>query len=135
MNKAEPILMFDGHCNFCNGTVNRLLHLDKKGRIKFVSLQSEVGKKLLKEAGFDESVPDSLVFLEGGKGHIYFGAVRALCQYLSFPYRVLGVMLHLLPLFLMNPAYRYFAKNRYRWFGRSAQCRIPRAEERDRFLE
>jgi len=39
------------------------------------------------------------------------------------------------PRVLRDAAYRAFAKNRYRLFGRSDQCRVPTPEIRARFLD
>ena len=38
------------------------------------------------------------------------------------------------PRFLRDPAYRFVARNRYSWFGRSDTCRVPTAVEKARFL-
>jgi predicted DCC family thiol-disulfide oxidoreductase YuxK len=31
--------------------------------------------------------------------------------------------------------YRFIANNRYRWFGKKLQCRIPTVDLKDRFLD
>jgi predicted DCC family thiol-disulfide oxidoreductase YuxK len=38
------------------------------------------------------------------------------------------------PRWLRNPVYRTIARNRYRWFGRRATCRLPTADETRWFL-
>ena len=38
-----------------------------------------------------------------------------------------------LPSPLRDPIYRWIARNRYRWFGKRDTCRVPTAEERERF--
>ena len=41
------IILFDGICNLCNGTVSFIVKRDKRKLFRFVSLQSEAGKTLL----------------------------------------------------------------------------------------
>ena len=38
--EAAPIVLFDGHCNFCSGVVNFLLARDARGVLRFAALQS-----------------------------------------------------------------------------------------------
>ena len=39
-----------------------------------------------------------------------------------------------LPKRLRDPLYRWVARNRYRWFGRRAQCFVPSATDHELFL-
>lgn len=45
----RPIILFDGVCNLCNGSVNLAIDNDSQARFRFASLQSEVGKALKRE--------------------------------------------------------------------------------------
>ena len=47
MKKENPILLFDGVCNLCNGAVNFLMKRDNKKQFCYVPLQSERGKELV----------------------------------------------------------------------------------------
>jgi predicted DCC family thiol-disulfide oxidoreductase YuxK len=44
------------------------------------------------------------------------------------------VVLVVVPRFLRDAVYRFIARNRYRWFGKSETCRVPTPELRARFL-
>ena len=48
-----PILLFDGHCNFCNAWVRFIVRRDTAKKILFAPLQSPVGRKMLEEKKFD----------------------------------------------------------------------------------
>ena len=52
---------------------------------------------------------------------------------LGWPWRALSV-LRAVPRRVRGPVYRLVARNRYRWFGRRTACRLPSADERERFL-
>lgn len=43
MNKSDPeheLIVFDGHCVFCWGFAQFVIHHDKEGWFRFVSMQS-----------------------------------------------------------------------------------------------
>jgi predicted DCC family thiol-disulfide oxidoreductase YuxK len=44
-------------------------------------------------------------------------------------------VLRLVPRMMRDPAYRWLARNRYRWFGRSDACWLPAPEHAARFLD
>ena len=70
-----PILLFDGHCNLCNAWVNFIIKRDPPGRIRFASLQSPAGSRLLEDHKIDANYIDSLVLFEEDKFdicHLYF---------------------------------------------------------------
>ena len=47
--KSKPVLLFDGVCNLCNNFVQFVIKRDDRDQIRFASLQSEVGKALIKD--------------------------------------------------------------------------------------
>ena len=49
------------------------------------------------------------------------------------PWRVLSV-LRILPTWFRDLVYRYIARHRYRWFGRTDECRVPTPDIQSRFL-
>lgn len=52
-----PIVFFDGVCNICNHSVNTLLKLDRKGRLRYASLQGPLASHLF---GPLQGDPDSV---------------------------------------------------------------------------
>jgi predicted DCC family thiol-disulfide oxidoreductase YuxK len=50
-------------------------------------------------------------------------------------WRLVGVVLELIPRALRDWGYRVVASNRYRLFGRFETCMVPGAENRNRFLD
>lgn len=130
-----PVVLFDGVCNLCQGSVQWMIARDKAERLRFASLQSEAGKKLLAQHGIDapEGDPDSILFVEAGKVYDRSEAVLRMSRHLSLPWRLGGVFL-VLPRFLRDPLYKYIARNRYRWFGKTEVCWMPTPALRQRFL-
>lgn len=130
---THPIILFDGVCNFCNRMVNFAIRNDKKGKLKFTSLQSESGVRL-KEQFQISPTADTIIFIENGKSYTYAKAAIRICKYLDWPAKALYAFV-IIPSFISQPFYKWFAKRRYKWFGKKETCMIPTAAIRARFLE
>jgi predicted DCC family thiol-disulfide oxidoreductase YuxK len=132
MNR-KPIILFDGVCNLCNGAVNFVIQRDKRSVIRFASLQSNAGQQLLKQYNLPNNIFNSFVFIEESKIYTQSGAALKVCKYLTALWPVLYGFI-IVPEFIRDSIYKWVAKNRYKWFGKSAQCMIPTPEIKDRFL-
>ena len=128
-----PILLFDGHCNFCNSWVRLIVNRDNAKKILFAPLQSPVGRKMLEEHQIDVNYVDSLVFFEEEGFSVSSSAALRIFSYLDGGERYLQ-LLAIVPRPLRDAFYHFMAKYRYKWFGRSEQCMIPTPELRERFL-
>ena len=128
-----PILLFDGHCNFCNAWVRLIVRRDTAKNILFAPLQSSVGRKMLEEHKIDVNYNESLVFFEEERFSVSSTAALRIFSYLDGWERHLKI-LTVLPRPLRDAVYRFFAKYRYKWFGRREQCMVPNTELRERFL-
>ena len=128
-----PILLFDGHCNLCNTWVHFIVKRDSAGTIRFASLQSPAGRRLLEEHKIDENYIESLVFFEEEKYSVSSSAALRTLSYLDGWQKHL-IFLAVVPRSLRDLVYRFIARNRYKWFGRREQCMIPTTELSKRFL-
>ena len=129
-----PILLFDGHCNLCNAWVNFIVKRDSSSTIRFASLQSLAGKRLLEEHKINPNYVDSLVFFEEDEVSLSSTAALRILAYLDGWERHL-INLIFLPRTLRDLVYRFVAKNRYKWFGRKEHCMVPTVELSKRFLQ
>ncbi|MFM2164362.1 MAG: hypothetical protein RL325_799 [Planctomycetota bacterium] len=137
MDDAPTIILFDGVCNLCSGTVRFLVKRDRAARFRFASLQSDAARRICREHGLPEPVmpqPASIVVIADGRALERSDAALAIAALLPFPWPLLGVF-RLLPRALRDWAYRIVASNRYRWFGRSDTCMAPAPELRARFID
>lgn len=55
-DSESTILLFDGVCHFCHAAVHFIIRRDPEARVRFASMQSEVGKRLLKKRGLTRPV-------------------------------------------------------------------------------
>jgi len=130
----KKIILFDGVCNLCNNAVNFIIEYDKKDVFRFASLQSEIGKQLTLERRIDTEKIDSIILIEPGKAyHIKSNAALHIAQELKGGYQLLGQLLFL-PGGFRNFVYDFIAKNRYKWYGKKDNCRIPSPELKAKFL-
>ena len=134
MPTPGPLLLFDGVCTLCDRSIQFVLDHEPAGEIRFASLQSEAGRAALAEHGLDTDVTDSVVFIDQGRAQTRSDAALAVAARLDTPWRWLGWS-RVLPRSLRDHVYDWVARNRYRWFGTRASCRMPNVETRARFLD
>ncbi len=127
------IILFDGVCNFCNGSVNFVIEHDKAGYFKFAPLQSEAGEKLAAEHGISRIETDSVILIEDGKAYTLSTAALRIARKLDGIWSAAYAAV-IVPRPVRNIFYKLFAKNRYRFFGRTEACMMPTPDVRARFL-
>jgi predicted DCC family thiol-disulfide oxidoreductase YuxK len=133
MNPVQPIVLFDGICNYCNAMVNFAIRFDRKKRLKFAALQSAAGGRLKQEFNVPAAI-DSVILIDRDRAFTYSDAAIRITKFLSFPANILYALI-IIPRFIRQPVYRWIARNRYKWFGKKETCMIPRSNVKDRFLD
>lgn len=134
MIENEPVIVFDGVCLLCSRWVRFVLRHDRSGRIRFASMQSANGRALLERFGLDPDDPLSLLYIVDGHGFHDSDAILRVLASFGGAWRLTAVF-RLLPRALRDVLYRWLARNRYRWFGRSDQCFVPAPDQAARFLD
>jgi predicted DCC family thiol-disulfide oxidoreductase YuxK len=129
----QPVILFDGVCNFCNTTVNFIIDKDKKKRFKFTALQSEAGQKILKTFNLNVTDFDTIILTAGHRYYEKSTAALKIAKGLGGIWKLFYVFI-IVPAFIRDFFYDIIAKHRYRWFGKKDKCRIPTNEEREKFL-
>jgi predicted DCC family thiol-disulfide oxidoreductase YuxK len=131
--KDNPVVLFDGVCNFCNGGVNYIIRQDKKKIFRFAPLQSDAGQKILSQYQLPTKDFNSFVVVHNGKA--YNKSTAGLVVWGLLPWYWKWTQLFwIVPRFIRDAVYDFVARNRYKWFGKREQCMIPTADVRGRFL-
>jgi predicted DCC family thiol-disulfide oxidoreductase YuxK len=133
LSDDRPLVIFDGVCHLCNASVAFIINRDPAGVFRFAPLQGAHAAQILGDVSADFRAADSVMLVENGRIYDKSEAALRICRRLSLPWRWLWV-LRLIPKGFRDWIYSLVAKNRYRWFGRSQECMIPRADWRNRFL-
>jgi len=126
------IVFFDGVCNLCQGSVRYLIKHDKKGVLKFASLQGNYAKDFVNETEIQSM--QSILFFDGKMLYKKSTAVLKLSSLLGGWHQLL-LLGYILPRFIRDCLYNIVAKNRYRWFGKKDQCMLPSKGFENRFLD
>lgn len=129
----SPIVLFDGVCNYCNRWVNFIIRHDKQKKFRFAALQSNTGKKLLKQYSISEK-EDSVVLIYNEKAHIKSTAGIHIMYHLGSIYSLVFMFI-IIPAYIRDFYYDIIARNRYKWWGKKEVCMIPTQDIKDRFLE
>lgn len=129
----NPILLFDGVCNFCNSAVQFIIKRDPKGVFRFSALQSETGQQCLSRHEMPVDQLSTLVLVEGERVYLRSTAALRIARRLRFPWPALYLFI-VVPRPLRDPVYNWIARHRYQWFGKRDACMIPSPEVRSRFL-
>jgi predicted DCC family thiol-disulfide oxidoreductase YuxK len=132
--REHPIVLFDGVCNLCEGTVRFAIERDPAARFRFAPLQSSLGRALLAHHGLDPDALDAVVLVDGDGAHERSTAALRIAAGLRAPWRWLAPILLWIPRALRDAVYGGVARHRYAWFGRRDECLVPTPEIRARFL-
>ena len=128
------IVVFDAQCLLCNGWVQFLLRHDRRGIVRFASIQGAIGQSLLAQAGLKVDGLQTLLVVDGTRAWQHTSAILRVLDVLGWPWR-LAWGAWLVPAPLRDTLYRWVARNRYRLFGRSETCAMPPLNYAERFLD
>jgi predicted DCC family thiol-disulfide oxidoreductase YuxK len=127
------IVFFDGHCILCNSSVDFLLRKDKKRKLKYASLQSDLSKSFLLHINKQALNEDTVIFYHQGQLLVRSDAVLKIAGLLGFPYSLL-IVFKIIPRPWRDNIYDYIARNRLSWFGRNDNCRVPDESTSERII-
>ncbi len=137
------LVIFDGHCGFCNGSVRWSLRRDRFDRLRFIASESPRVSGLLVRLGISAldspSGPGSIVVIRepdrpSEQVLVRSSAVIAILAALPGPWPALAFVLSCIPRPLRDFGYQIVARLRYRIWGRLESCPLPTPAERARFL-
>jgi predicted DCC family thiol-disulfide oxidoreductase YuxK len=121
---SDRIVVYDGHCHLCSGWIRFFEQHRVEPPFSLLPSQSERGRALLVQHGIDPDDPTT--FLVVDRGTVYT-ASDATVHLLTRPGGAWGLLagLRIIPRSWRDAVYGLIARNRYRWFGRRATCRLP----------
>lgn len=132
---GQHIILFDGVCNLCNGSVHFVLKHEKGPIFRFASIQSESGKKLLTWCGLPPDFSDAVIYIENGKIHLGSTAALKIGQRLKLPWSTISSIGLPVPKIIRDWVYKQIGIHRYQWFGKREVCMVPTKELKARFYD
>ena len=130
----EKLVIFDGHCVICNGSVRTIAANDVTGSIRFTHSETLLSKRLSNEWPSYINPSASVVFIDNGNVYTMSDAVIQIAKYLRFPYNLLRFY-KILPKGIRDKLYRFVANNRYRIFKKREHCILPGRNLRSKIIE
>ncbi len=136
---VKALILFDGVCGLCNKFVQFVLNHDSQAKFHFASLQSDLAKEVLGRHGLDPTLLKTVYLIRNpgtADEEIYSKSAAALRIFgeLEGPSKILKAFL-IVPAPLRNVGYDLVAAVRYKIFGKSDTCPLPKASDRERFLD
>lgn len=135
--RPRHLVFYDGVCGLCNRLVRVLLREDRREVLGFVSLQSQMGRRLLEEHGLTATL-DTLYVLAGSDSpepRLLSRSAAVVFLLDATGWTRTSRLLAVLSTAMLDCCYDRVAKHRYRMFGRHSACPLPAAEHRRRFLD
>lgn len=134
MKTYKAIVLFDGECNFCNKTALFIIKYDTKNIFHFTSQQSDIGRQLLEDFGYQSESPQTIILINNKTLHVKTDAIIQISKQLTgFP-RIL-IALQIIPKKIRDFCYDQFSKYRYTIFEKKTDCEIPASNIREKFLK
>ena len=131
---VKPLILFDGVCNLCNGSVLFLIRQDRLAKFMFASLQSTYGRQQLINHNWPTDQLNTILLIKEGKIIHKSSAILEIVGSLPGLWPMCYVF-KIIPAFIRDLIYDFVAKNRYRWFGKKEECMIPNPSLLDRFMD
>jgi len=129
----DDVILYDGVCVFCSRWLRFVATRDVNHRFRFTAIQSPYGARLAQAFGIDPADPDTNAVIH--RGVAYCKSVAALTVLGALPGWSWVRALFAAPKPLRDAVYSLVARNRYRIFGKYAECFVPNEDMRARVME
>ncbi|MEJ0001395.1 MAG: DCC1-like thiol-disulfide oxidoreductase family protein [Verrucomicrobiota bacterium] len=135
---AALLLFIDGECAFCDRWSERVRQADHAQRVRFGAKQGHTFQQVALAHPQVAHIASMVVLArrDGGREEVLVRsrAIREVIMGLR-EFRAFAAVLRIVPRFLADLGYRVFSALRTRLFGRLDACRVPRPDERARFVD
>ena len=133
VDRPGGVVLFDGTCAFCEGSVKFIAKRDPHRYFRFGASQTPQARELLAQHGYTRESARSLILIEDGQVYLRSTATLRIARRLPWPWSMARAFL-IVPRPLRDAAYRVVAAIRHRLAGRSNACEIPPPEIRERLI-
>jgi predicted DCC family thiol-disulfide oxidoreductase YuxK len=135
METTRRIVVFDGLCNLCSSGARWLQYHQGDPPFHLIPMQSDLGRTLLAEHGYDPDDPMTFLVLAGDRRLTQSDAWIHLAAAAGGGWRLVRAA-QVIPRTWRDSVYRLVAQNRYRWFGRRRTCYLsPQLTDSDSLKE
>ncbi|MCF8369488.1 MAG: DUF393 domain-containing protein [Bacteroidales bacterium] len=118
---SKKIIIFDGYCNLCSGTVKIVKKFDPSHKFITIASQSKEGQELMKKYLLQFADQDTIFLVDEKQIYFKSNAVLKIIKELKYPVKLL-LVLKIFPSSFLDCLYDLVAKYRHRIFGSSVSC-------------
>lgn len=129
----HPILLFDGVCNLCQGSIQFVIRFDPKDRFRFAPLQSDTAKRLLLHYEVEDNQLSSVILIYQNRIYRKSKAALYTLKLLRFPWPLFFIFI-IIPHIISDKVYDFIGNHRYIWFGKKNHCWLPNKTLENKFL-
>lgn len=127
------LLLYDGTCGLCAGSVRWILAHERDHEIWFAPLQGATAALARARYPTIPQAIDTVVYIAGGRARLRSQALLHAASHLRAPWRW-GHAMRWIPGVVLDLGYRIVAAVRYRIWGRADACGLVAPAQRARFL-
>ena len=128
--ETKNIIFYDDNCVLCNYSIQFVIKNDPKSQFLFAPLQGKLAKKSIDLIYIKKL--DTLVISSNGNSYVKGKAIKFIIRHLK------SLSLYKWVLFIPNPilnlAYFFLGKIRYKFFGKSKNCLYLNKQLKKRFI-
>ncbi|MEJ2545413.1 MAG: DUF393 domain-containing protein [Calditrichaceae bacterium] len=111
----KSIILFDGDCKLCNGSVRFIEKRDRNKQFTYIPLTSKEAENLINKFGVDTNEIDSVLLVQNDKLFTHSTAALTIARNLSGFWPLFYILI-IIPKFIRDSVYRYIASHRHKWF-------------------
>lgn len=130
--KDLVVVAFDGDCMLCSRGIRFLAERDQHKRLRFVPLQSPLGRQLERQAGTERL--STMIMRRGDQVRARSDGALTALEALGGGWSAVAKLAWIFPKGLRDMAYDFIAKRRHRWFGKGDACSLPSEALRERLI-
>jgi len=133
MEIKKKIILFDGICNLCIGSIQFIIKNDLNDKFRLASIQSKEGKEIIRRYSIDIIKNDSIILINNKNINYRSSAVLLILKQLVTFWRIFYVF-YFIPYPIRDFFYFLVAKSRYNFFGKKNKCMVPDEKIKSKFL-
>ena len=119
----RTIIFYDGVCNLCNGLVQFILRKDTHRKFRYIAIQGQAGKDLLKRFRNPDDALRTVIVISGDSVYFRSRAIFKIFQEIGGIWKIV-LIFKIFPVRINDFIYDIIAKNRYKIFGKNKECII-----------
>jgi len=128
--EGKGLVVSDDACVLCNRLIVLLLKADREKRLLFTTF----GSSLFNDHDTQQLMPQSLIYISHTGTYTESGAVLEICHTIP-QFALLTRVMKFIPVSVRDALYRLVARYRYRIFGKTTKCVLPKKEDAGRFIK